>query len=107
MNPNLPISKSSSNSFSFSLPAKFKHKKFSSISMSVMADRNEHREDQQPLSLEALVNSAHKQELFGAIKNQLPICLSETNLHLTVPGLKSKTRGKVDTNQYKRLKLYG
>lgn len=49
----------------------------------------------QKLSLDALINSSRKEELLGAIKGSLSNCLSETNLHLTVPGLKSKTRGKV------------
>lgn len=35
------------------------------------------------------------EEFLRAIKGSLSNCLSETNLHLTVPGLKSKTRGKV------------
>ncbi|KAF2291601.1 hypothetical protein GH714_026055 [Hevea brasiliensis] len=49
---------------------------------------------QQKLSL-TLINSSRKEEVLGAIKDSLSNCLSETNLHLTVPGLKSKTRGKV------------
>ncbi|GAB2272708.1 Phosphoribosylaminoimidazole-succinocarboxamide synthase (SAICAR synthetase) [Dionaea muscipula] len=39
--------------------------------------------------------SSHKDEILKAIKGSLGNCLSETNLHLTVPGLTSKTRGKV------------
>lgn len=51
---------------------------------------------QQKLSLDALSNSERRDEVMGAIKTSgLGNCLSETNLHLTVPGLKSKTRGKV------------
>ncbi|EEF48582.1 purine biosynthesis protein 7, pur7, putative [Ricinus communis] len=52
-------------------------------------------QNQQKLSLDSLINSSRKDEVFGAIKGSLSNCLSETNLHLTVPGLKSKTRGKV------------
>ena len=37
----------------------------------------------------------HNEEILRAIKGSLSNCLSETNLHLTVQGLKSKTRGKV------------
>ncbi|KAF4362556.1 hypothetical protein F8388_011383 [Cannabis sativa] len=65
---------------------------FPSISLSVMAVRNQH---QPPLSLDTLVNSSRREELSDAIRTSLPNCLSETNLQLTVPGLKSKTRGKV------------
>ncbi|GAA0143087.1 ligase [Lithospermum erythrorhizon] len=48
-----------------------------------------------PLSLQASMNSDYKDEVMKAIKSSLSNCLSETNLHLTVPGLKSKIRGKV------------
>ncbi|PON63424.1 Phosphoribosylaminoimidazole-succinocarboxamide synthase [Parasponia andersonii] len=68
-------------------------KKLSTISVSVMADRNQHQ--QQPLSLDALIDGSRREELSGAIRSSLPNCLSETNLQLTVPGLQSKTRGKV------------
>ncbi|XP_057974708.1 phosphoribosylaminoimidazole-succinocarboxamide synthase, chloroplastic [Malania oleifera] len=50
---------------------------------------------QQQPSLDAITSSRCKEEVIGAIQNSLLNCLSETNLHLTVPGLKSKTRGKV------------
>ncbi|KAL6180016.1 hypothetical protein ACLB2K_046685 [Fragaria x ananassa] len=50
---------------------------------------------QAPPPLDALLNGARKQEVLDAIGTSLPNCLSETNLHLTVPGLQSKTRGKV------------
>ncbi|CAL1395355.1 unnamed protein product [Linum trigynum] len=42
-----------------------------------------------------LLDSSRKEGVLDAIKGGLSNCLSETNLHLTVPGLKSKTRGKV------------
>lgn len=48
-----------------------------------------------PLSLEALTKSKRRDELMNAINNSLNNCLSETHLDSTVPGLKSKTRGKV------------
>ncbi|CAK9163592.1 unnamed protein product [Ilex paraguariensis] len=66
-----------------------KRKKFPTISASIMSSQ------QPPLSLEALTSSDHRDEVMGAIRSSLYNCLSETNLHLTVPGLKSKTRGKV------------
>ncbi|XP_057442490.1 phosphoribosylaminoimidazole-succinocarboxamide synthase, chloroplastic-like [Lotus japonicus] len=56
------------------------------------------REDQQqqPSLAEALLSGTRKQEVLDAIRaTSGSNCLSETNLHLTVPGLKSKTRGKV------------
>ncbi|KAJ9673953.1 hypothetical protein PVL29_023480 [Vitis rotundifolia] len=49
----------------------------------------------QQLSLDALISSNRKEEVVGAVRHSLSNCLSETNLHLTVPALKSKTRGKV------------
>ncbi|KAK9270860.1 hypothetical protein L1049_026446 [Liquidambar formosana] len=52
-------------------------------------------QDHHPPSLDAIISSARKEEVLGAIRSSLSNCLSETNLHLTVPGLKSKTRGKV------------
>nr|XP_024927260.2 phosphoribosylaminoimidazole-succinocarboxamide synthase, chloroplastic isoform X2 [Ziziphus jujuba var. spinosa] len=91
--PKVPIS-------TFSTPSIFsfrtKNSKFKNFSTTVlaMADWKQHQ-DRQPLSLDALINGARKEEFMGPIKKTLPNCLSETNLHLTVPGLKSKTRGKV------------
>lgn len=46
-------------------------------------------------SFEALTSLDPKNQLMNAIKASLSSCLSETHLHLTVPGLQSKTRGKV------------
>ncbi|KAG4200589.1 hypothetical protein ERO13_A05G222001v2 [Gossypium hirsutum] len=57
--------------------------------------RNQSQGQTQVPSLDALLNSGRKEEVFASIKASLHNCLSETNLHLTVPGLKSKTRGKV------------
>ncbi|KAH9756383.1 phosphoribosylaminoimidazole-succinocarboxamide synthase [Citrus sinensis] len=72
------------------------------ISLSVMSNKNQnqnqnqnHHHHQQYLSLDAVISSNRKAELLGDIKGSLSNRLSETNLHLTVPGLKSKTRGKV------------
>lgn len=47
------------------------------------------------LSLHALTSSERRDQVMIAVKDSFSNCLSETNLHLTVPGLKSKTRGKV------------
>lgn len=61
-----------------------------------MSNKNQNQNHhQQHLSLDALISSNRKAELLGDIKGMLSNRLSETNLHLTVPGLKSKTRGKV------------
>ncbi|WZY84159.1 hypothetical protein YC2023_030543 [Brassica napus] len=47
------------------------------------------------LSLDDLVTSNRKGEVLGTIKDSLSNCLSETNLLETVPGLKSRIKGKV------------
>ncbi|KAK4440372.1 Phosphoribosylaminoimidazole-succinocarboxamide synthase, chloroplastic [Sesamum alatum] len=46
-----------------------------------------------PLDLQT--NSDRKNDLMNPIKASLSNCLSETHLDLTIPALKSKTRGKV------------
>ncbi|KAJ1396095.1 SAICAR synthetase, conserved site, partial [Sesbania bispinosa] len=71
----------------------FKPSKFTvpAIRASVMGTEGH----QQPSLADALLNSTRKHQVLDAITASLPNCLSETNLHLTVPGLKSKTRGKV------------
>ncbi|XP_030542735.1 phosphoribosylaminoimidazole-succinocarboxamide synthase, chloroplastic [Rhodamnia argentea] len=79
------------NSVSFS-NAKPKSRSFSPLCLSAMASQSQ---DQKQLSLDALINSSRKSEVSEAIRSSMLNCLSETNLHLTVPGLKSKTRGKV------------
>lgn len=43
----------------------------------------------------ALLNSSRKHQVLDTITTSLSNCLSETNLHFTVPSLKSKIRGKV------------
>ncbi|CAN1169070.1 Phosphoribosylaminoimidazole-succinocarboxamide synthase, chloroplastic (Fragment) [Linum perenne] len=63
------------------------------ISASAMLPKSEHKLEK--LSMDALLDGSRKEEVIGAIKSGLFNCLSETNLHLTVPGLKSKVRGKV------------
>lgn len=81
------------------------------ISLSVMSNKNQNQNQnqnhhhQQHLSLDALISSNRKAELLGDIEGMLLNRLSETNLHLTVPGLKSKTRGKVLCD-YSSLKLF-
>lgn len=47
-------------------------------------------------SFEALTSIDPKNHLMNAIKASVSSCLSETHLHLTVPGLQSMTRGKVN-----------
>ncbi|CAI0390953.1 unnamed protein product [Linum tenue] len=56
-----------------------------------MSPKSEHN----PLDKLSLLDCSRKEDVLGAIKGGLSNCLFETNLHLTVPGLKSKTRGKV------------
>ncbi|WJX66265.1 Phosphoribosylaminoimidazole-succinocarboxamide synthase (SAICAR synthetase), variant 2 [Trifolium repens] len=51
--------------------------------------------EQQPSFGDTLVNSTRKHQVLDVVTTSLSNCLSETNLHLTVPALKSKTRGKV------------
>ncbi|XP_061369440.1 phosphoribosylaminoimidazole-succinocarboxamide synthase, chloroplastic [Gastrolobium bilobum] len=55
------------------------------------------REVQQQTSfVDTLLNGTRRNQILDAIgTSSLSNCLSETNLHLTVPALKSKTRGKV------------
>ncbi|KAL7131346.1 hypothetical protein ABFS83_13G191300 [Erythranthe nasuta] len=48
-----------------------------------------------PRAVEKLADGERKNEVMDAIKGSLSNCLSETHLDLTVPGLQSKTRGKV------------
>ncbi|CDP04705.1 unnamed protein product [Coffea canephora] len=53
------------------------------------------QQHQPPPSLESLKTSERRNEVLNAIHSSLNNCLFETHLDLTVPGLKSKTRGKV------------
>ncbi|KAI8016497.1 hypothetical protein LOK49_LG05G03062 [Camellia lanceoleosa] len=77
-------------SLSLSCKSMSKSKKYPSISASVMSSQ-----DHQSPSLDAFTCSDRRDEVLEAIRSSLSNCLSETNLHLTVPGLKSKIRGKV------------
>ncbi|KAK2659859.1 hypothetical protein Ddye_006392 [Dipteronia dyeriana] len=95
-NYKIPTPKLSFASSSFALSetkSKFSSKKYPRVSLSVMSSHNQNQ--QQPLSLDVLINSKRKEEVSGNIKSSISDCLSETNLHLTVPALKSKIRGKV------------
>ncbi|GKV09434.1 hypothetical protein SLEP1_g20939 [Rubroshorea leprosula] len=67
--------------------------KYPKISQSVVSGQS-HHQSQQGASLHTLCSSGRK-EVLDAIKGSLHNCLSEKNLHLTVPGMKSKIRGKV------------
>jgi len=51
----------------------------------------------QPSFADTLINNTRKQQLLDPITSSLSNCLSETNLHFTLPQLKSKIRGKVST----------
>lgn len=62
--------------------------RFPAIRASVMRKEHESLGD-------ALLNSSRKHQVLDAITTSLSNCLSETNLHFTVPSLKSKIRGKV------------
>ncbi|KAL4559001.1 hypothetical protein LXL04_031131 [Taraxacum kok-saghyz] len=53
------------------------------------------KQQEDGLSLNALTSSERRDEVMIAAKSSLSNCLSETNLHHTIPALKSKTRGKV------------
>ncbi|CAO2834439.1 unnamed protein product [Amaranthus hypochondriacus] len=46
-------------------------------------------------SIDVLNMGNNNQEISQAIERSLSNCLSETNLHITIPSIKSKTRGKV------------
>ncbi|XP_071923808.1 phosphoribosylaminoimidazole-succinocarboxamide synthase, chloroplastic-like isoform X4 [Coffea arabica] len=72
-----------------------KSKKCLPLSVCISASMSSSQQHQPPLSLEALKTSEHRNKFLNAIQSSLSNCLSETHLDLTVPGLKSKTRGKV------------
>lgn len=97
--PKLPNPNPSFSSIASFRTRKPNSKNFSTLSVSAMARQNQR---QQPPPLNALLNGARKDEVLGAIGSSLSNCLSETNLHLTVPGLKSKTRGKVNSKVKKK-----
>ncbi|KAF8370033.1 hypothetical protein HHK36_031931 [Tetracentron sinense] len=70
--------------------AKARSKGLPTISLSVSSG---HQQQQPPLDI--LTSSNRREDVLNAVRGSLSNCLSETNLHQTVPGLKSKTRGKV------------
>ncbi|KAL2473994.1 Phosphoribosylaminoimidazole-succinocarboxamide synthase [Forsythia ovata] len=91
----LPNSPSSSPLLLKSFPKLVKKKKFPSIMISASSKMSSQHQTPLSLSLQALTDGDRKSEVMNAIKNSVSNCLSETHLDLTVPGLKSKTRGKV------------
>lgn len=70
---------------------------YPSISAASATPSNQ-QQKQNSAALEALISGERKEDAMAAIKTSLSNCLSETHLDLTVPGLKSKTRGKVIPN---------
>ncbi|KAJ7965769.1 Phosphoribosylaminoimidazole-succinocarboxamide synthase chloroplastic [Quillaja saponaria] len=72
-----------------------KFQKLTKISASVLRNHNQYQDYQQLSLADALLNGNRKEEVICSIRSSLSNCLTETNLNLTVPGLKSKTRGKV------------
>ena len=94
----IPINHPNPSSLSSSSLRKFiltKSKKCLPPSICISASMSSSQQHQPPLSLEALKTSERRNEVLNAIQSSLSNCLSETHLDLTVPGLKSKTRGKV------------
>ncbi|KAG2389697.1 Phosphoribosylaminoimidazole-succinocarboxamide synthase [Vigna angularis] len=87
-----PISRTSAAARGRVTKISFKPHGFRAIRASVMPS-----EGQQHSSLgDSLVNSPHRNDVVDVIRRSaISNCLSETNLHNTVPGLLSKTRGKV------------
>nr|XP_017245859.1 PREDICTED: phosphoribosylaminoimidazole-succinocarboxamide synthase, chloroplastic [Daucus carota subsp. sativus] len=89
LNPNTLSSFPQSN-LSTLKPTALKSKNLTRISASTMSNQN------QKVCLESSSNKQRREQVMEAIKSVgLDNCLSETNLHLSVPSLKSKTRGKV------------
>lgn len=83
-------------SFLRTLPEFKKYPKPCSLVMSCQGkSQNQQEQRQQQLSLDDLVTSNRKGEVLGTIKDSLSNCLSDTNLLETVPGLKSRIKGKV------------
>ncbi|XP_045820856.1 phosphoribosylaminoimidazole-succinocarboxamide synthase, chloroplastic-like [Trifolium pratense] len=71
----------------------FRPHKFRSATIRATTMQNEN--EQQPSFGDTLLNNTRKRQVIDAATTSLSNCLSETNLHLTVPALKSKSRGKV------------
>lgn len=88
----------------------FKPRVFRGIRASVMPREGQPQQQQQQASSlgDALVNSPRRNDVVEAIGRtaSLSNCLSETNLHATVPGLESKTRGKVWNSFFLLLFVY-
>lgn len=82
-------------SFLRTLPEFNKYPKPCSLVMSCQSKAQNQQEERPQLSLDDLVTSNRKGEVLGTIKDSLSNCLSETNLLATVPGLKSRVKGKV------------
>ncbi|KAL0363765.1 UNVERIFIED_CONTAM: Phosphoribosylaminoimidazole-succinocarboxamide synthase, chloroplastic [Sesamum calycinum] len=89
-----PFLPTNSPSYRTIIPQTFTPKKFPSMVISASSSPST-ASGQPPHPLDVQTNSERKNELMNAIKASLSDCLSETHLHLTVPGLQSKTRGKV------------
>ncbi|VVA98915.1 unnamed protein product [Arabis nemorensis] len=83
-------------SFLRTVPEFRKYPKPCSLVMSC-TDNSQNQQEQRPkqLSLDDLVTSNRRGEVLGTIKDSLSNCLSDTNLLATVPGLKSRIKGKV------------
>lgn len=89
LNPNT-LSFFNSNQSKLSILKTTTSPKFTKIYASTMSNQN------QKVCLDSLSNKERRQQVMDAISSiGLSNCLSETNLHLSVPCLKSKTRGKV------------
>ncbi|KAK4399556.1 Phosphoribosylaminoimidazole-succinocarboxamide synthase, chloroplastic [Sesamum angolense] len=89
-----PFLPTNSPSYRTIIPQTFTPKKFPSMVISASSSPST-ASGQPPHPLDVQTNSERKNELMNAIKASLSDCFSETHLHLTVPGLQSKTRGKV------------
>lgn len=81
--------------FSFSKTASPKITKFNKYP-SIIASAMSSQQQNSPPHV-ALTNNDHKEEVMNAIGRSISNCLSETHLDLTVPQLKSKIRGKVNS----------
>ncbi|KAL0442301.1 UNVERIFIED_CONTAM: Phosphoribosylaminoimidazole-succinocarboxamide synthase, chloroplastic [Sesamum latifolium] len=89
-----PFLPTNSPSYRTIIPQTLTSKKFPSMVISASSSPST-ASGQPPQPPDVQTNSERKNELMNAIKASLSNCLSETHLHLTVPGLQSKTRGKV------------
>lgn len=83
----------SPNSYRTFITSKFTRRKL--YSMVISASSSPSTVSGEPPKSLVLTKSERKNELMDSIKSSLSNCLSETHLDLAVPGLQSKTRGKV------------